>query len=105
MSKQLYEITLGGDQRNVNVDAFKRYHRFKDVVLMDHIITVFLVIGVLGFLIVYGYYSLQIKTLLGKNSLTCPMFHCHNGNDGQSGAKNCNGKGYHQADGKITCIS
>jgi len=103
MSKQLYEITLGSNLQKVNVDAFKSYHRFKDVVLMDHIITAFLVIGVLGFLIAYGYYSIQIKTLLGKNSVTCPMFHCHNQN---GSAKFCNGKGYHQGtDNKITCVS
>ena len=103
-NNQLYEITLGSQQKTVNATAFESYHRFKDVILMDNIITIFLVIGVLGFLIAYGYYSMQIKNLLGINSVTCPMFHCHNGNGSE--AKVCNGKGYHRgADGKITCVS
>lgn len=97
-------LIIDENQVPVSIPTAKVYYRYYNMLYFDRLITVFLLIGIIGFISAYVYYAYQSNLLLNKASETCPAFFCP-GNQNQKAP--CGGKGFHrdEATGKIVCTT
>lgn len=98
-----YIINFKGHSINVDKNNAYIYLRTMNTLLFGRIISFFLILGAIGYLIAYIYYSFSINNLLDKPSKTCPTFTCSS----KQNKIPCQGKAYHvdKSTGKIICLN
>jgi len=90
-------IIVGDQQVAVSTPTANKFYRYHNTLYLDKIISAFLMVGVIGYLGAYIYYSYDNNRLLHKQSGTCPVVYCP-GTGSVTKNKNpivCEGKGFY----------
>tara|TARA_R110001632_G_scaffold68930_9_gene161659 strand:+ start:2291 stop:2692 length:402 start_codon:yes stop_codon:yes gene_type:complete len=100
-------IIVGDQQVAVSTPTANKFYRYHNTLYLDKIISAFLMVGVIGYLGAYIYYSYDNNRLLHMQSGTCPVVYCPGTGSVNTGsaAKNpidCGGKGFYYSSADST---
>jgi len=86
-------IIVGDQQVAVSTPTANKFYRYHNTLYLDKIISAFLMVGVIGYLGAYIYYSYDNNRLLHMQSGTCPVVYCASA--GKDTVLACEGKGFY----------
>lgn len=99
-------IILEDQQVPVSRKSATEYYRVVNTNLFDTLFGIMLVIGILGYMAAYIYYSMENNYLLKHNTGTAVRFHCPTTQNQKLEDLPCQGRAYHydKTTGKKVCL-